>query len=616
MRINLRDAHAALPKLAAAAVICLCAGANTRVDAANTSAAFRVAMPASLTSSMQVLAPRESELYETIFTAQAKSDWTTADRAISQLADKRLLGHVLADRYERRPASPRELQEWLTSYAGLSEAADLYEKARLLDKNSKIDQADIASPWSGNDGYGGSSGFRAEMVGIGKPAARAFAAKINHALRRNDPLTAEVLLENERHRRAVPADEAASAQALIAASFYRSGLSQHALHLTDAIAKEQNPLALWIGGLSAWKQNDMKAAGTSFATLAAQPDLSAWDSAAAAFWAYRALSRAGNNDAAQYWLTLAAQKPHSFYGLLAANVLGRRPGWSWELPRLNAHHIEILAQEKGGWRALALLQVGQRELAQNELRYLNPQGRRDLQEAMLALAETEHMPSLALQLGGVATRPDGTPYDAALYPVPPWQPEQGFAVDRALVYALMRHESQFEPEAVSGRGACGLMQLMPSTASLMSDGSIAGRDCSAKLLDPATNMDLGQKYVMHLAAQPAIGDNLLLLLAAYNGGPNKLGRWLHDNGDRDPLLFLESVPVRETHDYVQQVLVHYWIYRARLAEPQTSLTQLAEGKWPRYSLNETFAPRFGGTRQAALPQAMVSGSIELASYQR
>ena len=80
--------------------------------------------------------------------------------------------------------------------------------------------------------------------------------------------------------------------------------------------------------------------------------------------------------------------------------------------------------------------------------------------------------------------------------------------------------------------------------------------------------------------------DLLFLLAAYNSGPGKVMRWMEDADSKDPLLFLESMPVRETRDYVQQVLIHYWTYRARLDQPETSLAQLAHGQWPRYVLRD------------------------------
>nr|MDP9127294.1 lytic transglycosylase domain-containing protein [Pseudomonadota bacterium] len=196
------------------------------------------------------------------------------------------------------------------------------------------------------------------------------------------------------------------------------------------------------------------------------------------------------------------------------------------------------------------------------------------------------------QLGGVAMSENGKRYDAALYPVPPWQPQEGFKVDRALIYALARRESFFNPEAVSGRGACGLMQLMPNTANLVAHQKVDNGDCSGRLLDPSYNMALGQTYVRRLASEPMIGTNLLFLLTAYNSGPGKLAHWKADGKLGDPLVFIESLPVHETRNYVQQVMMHYWTYRARLAEPVTSMAQLAKGEWPRYALrDETFVAR-------------------------
>jgi soluble lytic murein transglycosylase-like protein len=130
------------------------------------------------------------------------------------------------------------------------------------------------------------------------------------------------------------------------------------------------------------------------------------------------------------------------------------------------------------------------------------------------------------------------------------------------------------------------------------------------MLDPAYNMALGQKYVRHLAGQPMIGDNLLLLLAAYNCGPGKLARWM-DERTNDPLLFIESLPARETRDYVQQVLIQYWTYRARLAEPQTSLTQLAHGEWPRTTLRDEVLPL-----KKRIKKASVITGFEVASIQK
>jgi len=631
--------HPSVPKLAATALICWALSLNTHFDNANLAspswhsaheALIDHAAEESPAPSFHILTEIDAELYRTVFDAQDRSDWKTADAAMAHLGDKRLLGHVLADRYERRDPAAGELKTWLTQYADLPEADELYEKAKQLPGA----QADLAEPssnlWSGGDEFAGSFNLRMaskDRKGLGTSiASRKFTAKLNKALQKGDPLAAQLLFESEQRHRAIAPHETATAEGLIAASYFYSGKLLHARHMASLGAKEQNPLALWVEGLTDWKLNDMRPAGNAFALLATQAELSDWDRAAAQFWAWRALKRAGDSKNAHYWLEQAAHQPHSFYGVMAAHLLGNDNSWSWEVPTIDNRRIAIVARQKAGSRALALLQIGQKDLAEEELRHINPQGQRDLQEAMLALASSEHMPSLALQLGGVATRADGSLYDAALYPVPPWRPAEGFKVDRALIYALMRHESQFDPEAVSDRGACGLMQILPATAVLMTrdgDTKLDPSNCSASLLDPDTNVALGQKYVRYLTEQPVIGNNLLLLLAAYNEGPGKLAHDIpsdakpsrkvdhHDFEKGDPLFFLESLPVRQTHDYIQQVFIHYWGYRARLGESEATLTDLAQGAWPHYVPLVPARPA-KGIREAASPD----GSVILASYEK
>jgi soluble lytic murein transglycosylase-like protein len=156
-------------------------------------------------------------------------------------------------------------------------------------------------------------------------------------------------------------------------------------------------------------------------------------------------------------------------------------------------------------------------------------------------------------------------------------------VDPALVYALTRVESNFDPGAVSPAGARGLMQLMPQTARAI---GVAVSAEAARLHDPAVNLALGQQYVLFLAGQDGIGSSLLHLLASYNAGPGGVERWrttMRDGGD--PLLFIEAIPVEETGRFVKQALTYTWIYAARLHLPAPSLQEMAAGAFPRFTPN-------------------------------
>ncbi len=545
-----------------------------------------------LDKAMGALSEREAALYRLLFAAQGRAAWKTADDLAKQITDKRLMGAVLADRFEKRDASGAELAAWLHAYASLPQAEAFYTKAKKAGMSS-LTPPQSADAWSHGGEIDGAANFAPDLM-VKNTAANAqtnnLARAIQRALRKGDPWTARNVLLEAQNKKKLEETFAHDAQAVVGAAFFRLGERDQATALTGVAAGVNQPLGLWIRGLIAWEKNDTTLAKTLFARLAEQPALNEGNRAAAHFWAYRAEKAQGSSAAAHRHLEEAARVQRSFYGLLAAQLLGRSPVAilskdNQEASVWDASARSILLEHEAGWRALALVQVGQLALAEAELRRLNPQNDPDKQQAMMALARYVPMPALALKLAQLS-RERG--FDLALYPLLPWQPKEGYQVDRALMFALARHESLFNPTATSASGAQGLMQIMPATARVMADNeedirAIALQD---KLFDPAYNIALGQKYVQHLAAMPQIGNNLILLLAAYNGGPAKAINLASSREGGDPLLFLESMPVRETRNYVARVLPHYWAYRARLGKSLTSLKQMAEGRWPTVSLTE------------------------------
>jgi soluble lytic murein transglycosylase-like protein len=247
---------------------------------------------------------------------------------------------------------------------------------------------------------------------------------------------------------------------------------------------------------------------------------------------------------------------------------------------LSTADVEAVGNLAGGARAFALLEIGQPDRAEAELRALWPAMRDDgpLRDALRRVAREAGFSDLAAEIATAVQAADGRPRDFDRFPVPRLRPRGGFKVDPALIYALTRLESNFDPSAVSPVGARGLMQLMPETA-----GYIAGEGVSGdRLRDPALNLDLGQRYVSHLAALDVVSGDLLRLLASYNAGPGNVGQWAMRDRD-DPLLYLEAIPLRETRAFVQHALTYAWIYAARLRLPSPSLDQMAAGAFPRFT---------------------------------
>ena len=238
-------------------------------------------------------------------------------------------------------------------------------------------------------------------------------------------------------------------------------------------------------------------------------------------------------------------------------------------------------------RARALAEVGQGARAEREIRALWPLASSALARAILPLAERLGLAAVQIALGTELRKLDGEAHDAADFPLPGWQPEGGYAVDRARIFALIRQEAKFKATAKSRRGARGLMQLMPATARFAARQERIKGVNSHTLLNPELNIALGQSYVRHLLAQDIVNGNIFYLLCAYNAGPGNLKKWLpKTNFNEDPLLFIESIRSRETRQFIERVIANYWIYRMRLGQPTPSLDATASGLWPKYSAQE------------------------------
>lgn len=337
----------------------------------------------------------------------------------------------------------------------------------------------------------------------------------------------------------------------------------------------------YAAGLAHWRAGRFADAVVDFEAVARGGTTPGWYVAAAAYWAARAHVKLRHAEEADTWLVLAADEPRSFYGMLARQKLGLDVAVKQTEQGLTPLEVSQLQSLPASRRALALVQIGESDRAEAELRALISRGNRTLSQAIVALADLVHMPALCMAIGskdaGEARR------DAVLYPMPRWQPRNGFQVDRALLFALMMQESRFTVNAQSSAGASGLMQLMPDTARAVArKAGIAFRSMN-DLVDPALNLSLGQEYVKLLIDHEQINGNLILLLASYNTGPGAIAKWptIKDYA-QDPLLFIESLPNQDVRLYVEQVMTNLWIYRERLGQSVPDLEALASNSWPSY----------------------------------
>jgi soluble lytic murein transglycosylase len=145
-------------------------------------------------------------------------------------------------------------------------------------------------------------------------------------------------------------------------------------------------------------------------------------------------------------------------------------------------------------------------------------------------------------------------------------------IDNAWIYAIMRQESAFTPDARSRAGALGLMQLMPQTARQVASTTYQRKIKTDDLLSPQVNIALGSSYLNQVYRQ--LQENPVLATAAYNAGPHRVIKWLPDNRQETDI-WIETVPFHETREYLKRVLAYTLIYTHRLGDTPTQLPE----KW-------------------------------------
>ena len=357
--------------------------------------------------------------------------------------------------------------------------------------------------------------------------------------------------------------------------------------LTGASALGRQIGDWWTVGLAEWRLGQFHESFAAFERVANDPTEDAWVRAGAAFWTARAAAQSGRQDRVTDYLRLSAQWPATFYGQIALRQLGEEPTIENMGPRpyeaeprlrraayvpqsaaVEPTALEAFVQaDARAKRTVAFYEVGRNADAETELRSGLRTAVGDAAKMWTALARA----ILPVNNG------DATRIDATRYPMPDLAPEGGFVIEKALVYALARKETDFNPNARSSVGAYGLMQVMPTTAAEMTGDRTFVSD-PTKLLVPAVNMRLGQAYINKMLALPAFQGDVLRAVASYNAGPGPMLAAVRKLGaDADPLLLIETIDVPQARDYVEKVMASYWIYQRLFGGPLKTLDAVASG---------------------------------------
>ncbi len=279
------------------------------------------------------------------------------------------------------------------------------------------------------------------------------------------------------------------------------------------------------------------------------------------YWKARALVAAGDTeDATRLFAGLATE--HHFYAFLAAEALGASVMPLSEPLPPDPAALAAFGARPAVQRVLKLSTLDLRSDAQREwvalVRGLDDEG-------LLLAASYAQAHQLYDRAINTADRTQRRHDFSLRYPTPYQAQVEDAArqnsLDTAFVYGLMRQESRFVPDIVSGSGAIGLMQLMPPTARWVAHKTGRTTARTPQLEDPELNIQLGAYYLRYVLDRL---DGLQALgAAAYNAGPGRAQAW-RGAVPLEGAIYVETIPFNETRDYAKKVLANAMFYQAQL----------------------------------------------------
>ena len=550
------------------------------------------ALPTWAVDSPDVLGDADASLYTQIFDLQAHEKIDAAMRLESQLEDKLLMGEVLFQRYTSKTyhTKSKEVATWQEKYYDTPGAVRM-EKLGAI-KKIKVKKAVVPRTITGGESIetAQSETWTAKKyTGWTDKKITAF----RRAIRSGGTKTARNILENSKFKHSVSASDYGRLAGRLAYIYYTNGEYELAKKWGFVSSDAESEYGLWTMGLLYFKEEKYNESEKYFSRILNLKQINNARKTEAAFWAGRAADFAGNRDVAKEYWKVSATTPMSFYGALSATMMGMRPEYEFFDQDCSEDDFDELRATKFGKIALALLQIGQKERAEQYMKYLiTPRVSDKLLHAVNSVSVAYGLPRVSIQASsvihdrGILEIDDNIIYSAQ-YPLPDWEPMGGWSIDRALLLAITKQESGFRASARSHAGAGGVMQLMPGTAKLVA------RHNNVKMSDidmsnPEHNMFLGQQYIVDLLANPSIENNIIKMLAAYNSGLGTVVKFEKSFDTYDPLLYIESFPAYETRGYIKRVMSNLWLYRAKLGQPLTSMQELAEGQWPLYNSEDEY----------------------------
>jgi soluble lytic murein transglycosylase len=287
-----------------------------------------------------------------------------------------------------------------------------------------------------------------------------------------------------------------------------------------------------------------------------------------AYWLGRAAEALGRSQEARTHYQQAARYPTAYYGQIARARAGLSELALNPFPALSNEDRARLSRHELVRAAELLYANDARDMAWTMMADLGDKLGDVGVLAMLAELTAKYRDARGMLLLGKLALARGYALDHAAFPtigVPDYEPI-GPAVEPAIVYAIVRQESWFNPKTVSSANALGLMQVTPPAGRYIAKKFNATFDQKRLLSDMAYNVQFGAAELGDLIRD--YRGSYIMTFAAYNAGRGRVREWIARYGDPrdpkvDPIDWVERIPFSETRNYVQRVMENVQVYRIR-----------------------------------------------------
>jgi soluble lytic murein transglycosylase len=287
------------------------------------------------------------------------------------------------------------------------------------------------------------------------------------------------------------------------------------------------------------------------------------------YWKSQAYEKVGAQELADEGLHKLAKQRH-YYGFLASGKLSEMASLNDNPLLIPQEEIDKVASLPGAQRAFEFRKLGRNLSARREWFSLQGQltDQQNVTAAVLASQQNWHDQAIfGFSKSGYLddlSRRFPMPFDSQLQ-----SNAKKNNIDVAWAYAIVRRESSFMPDAASHAGALGLMQVMPGTARYLAKKKIRRNS----LFNPNRNVELGTQYMRYLMDK--MDNNAILATASYNAGWRRVQQWLPEKGNMPLDLWIETIPYKETRNYVKAVLAYQQIYSQHLGGSENLFKKLA-----------------------------------------